>query len=536
MTLATLFLALIVTPAAAGPGEPVLLDFQSERCGPCRQMRPAIEQLTKLGYPIKAIDVDRSRETAERYQVEQVPTFVVVDGDGKELGRTLGLQSPANLAAFYNTTVSRSAGETVAAADTVEVDAPAPEPEGTFDARTEADVDSPGDAPRPVNPAPWKTTVRIKMHVSPTALIFGSGTIIHSTPDESIILTCAHIFKLDGQRQLQPHEYNRKITVDLFDGQLHGPNGQTLHPTEMDIPAKAIDYNFNNDVGLIRIRPGRKLEASRVVPATWKPQPQMPMFTVGCSHGKDATAWSTRILQPRVNMSNVQTRQPFTTIKCAYQPYEGRSGGGLYTTDGYVAGVCDFADPNEHTGLYATPESIYALLDRNNLMALYQPVKPRDQPDRLLAANPATRRQPAASRGTVARGQSPGEVEPRSPGGITLPHPALAGVKMPQLDPGVAGSEPAPSTRVASNGRRPRPSPRLADADPGVPPAGTIAANAEVEASEDERFAAATAAPAPARPKTGKLEEVEDLRPAGSGSWKRSTRPFPAPSASLARP
>ena len=42
--------------------------------------------------------------------------------------------------------------------------------------------------------------------------------------------------------------------------------------------------------------------------------------------------------------------------------------------DGYIAGVCNFAEPRGDHGLYATPQSIYSLLDRNNLMALYAPV------------------------------------------------------------------------------------------------------------------------------------------------------------------
>ena len=45
---------------------------------------------------------------------------------------------------------------------------------------------------------------------------------------------------------------------------------------EKDIPGEAIDYDFTNDVGLIRIRPGRKLPASRVVPAPGSPRRGWP--------------------------------------------------------------------------------------------------------------------------------------------------------------------------------------------------------------------------------------------------------------------
>ena len=85
-------------------------------------------------------------------------------------------------------------------------------------------------------------------------------------------------------------------------------------------------------------------------------------------------------------------------------PKQGRSGGGLFTTDGYIAGVCNFAEPRGNHGLYATPRSIYSLLDRNNLMALYAPV--RGGSGALLASRDR--------RGLVAirRSRSPGDSRP----------------------------------------------------------------------------------------------------------------------------
>ncbi len=135
---------------------------------------------------------------------------------------------------------------------------------------------------------------------------------------------------------------------------------------------QAVDYDFGLDVGLIRIRPGRRLPAARVVPAHWEPRSRMKMLTVGCSEGHDATAWHTLIVNPR--MKGLSGNASYQAIECMIAPKQGRSGGGLFTTDGYVAGVCNFAEPRGDHGLYATPRSIYAILDRNNMMALYEPV------------------------------------------------------------------------------------------------------------------------------------------------------------------
>ena len=83
--------------------------------------------------------------------------------------------------------------------------------------------------------------------------------------------------------------------IDLFDGKLQGTKtGNMVHFLEA-VEGQAVDYDFTRDVGLIRIRPGRRLPACRVVPGHWEPQSRMQVLTVGCSEGHDATAWHTII-------------------------------------------------------------------------------------------------------------------------------------------------------------------------------------------------------------------------------------------------
>jgi thiol-disulfide isomerase/thioredoxin len=498
MNIATLLVALIATSAADTSGDPVLLDFQATWCGPCQQMRPEVEKLVAKGYPVKQIDIDRSPDLAERYNIKGVPTFIVVDARGKVLARTSGAMPAVQLATFYNETKLKAA----AASGPVE---------------TAQDRDEPEDAPsedrpasRVANPKPWETVVRIKMHLSESEWGFGSGTIIYSSAEESIILTCAHIFKVKGQQQPSPKNFRVPITVDLFSGQpVRKQPTFMLACSQQDLPGEAIDYDFTNDVGLIRIRPGRKLLASRVVPTTWRPEKGMPMTTVGCSHGNDATAWSTKILDPRVGMSNTSTKQSFATIKCAFQPKEGRSGGGLYTSDGYVAGVCDFADPSEHVGLYAVPEAIHRLLDRNQLMALYK--APSQGGDVLLAAN-RTKAKPSA--GTRLRTQSPDE--PANSDEVTLPPPNLVGITNPPGDAKAwkSRAEEKPATR--SPRRTAQAELAQADSiDPGVRPGEAQTTElagdpgADARALEDiEELPPVRKPPTPPNPKTSGWKSV----------------------------
>jgi thiol-disulfide isomerase/thioredoxin len=422
MTIAALLFALCVTTSAEESREPVLLDFQASWCGPCRQMRPAIELLVRKNYPVKEVDIDENPDLAKRYQVESVPTFIVVDSQGKTLARTEGYQPAADLARLYLDAKAKLARSAVRQTEEL-VDDRGQADDDANQAPEDEPLEDDRPAPAKANPDPWKSVVRIKIDGN-GVIGFGSGTIIYSTAEQSIILTCAHIFKIEG-RQSQPHpsQFNRRIRVDLFDGQLHSMKPAQVHQVD-SVDGEAIDYDFGRDVGLIRIRPGRRLPASRVVPPTWAPRAGMEMTTVGCSEGHDATAWSTKILRPLTRLQ-LAGSPGYEAIECRFAPKQGRSGGGLYTIDGYVAGVCDFAEPRGNVGLYATPRSIHHILDRNRLTALYLP--PRREGDTLLAGN-RTRPTRSATAPSIARAQSPESDESNR---VTIPPPELLGIRPP---------------------------------------------------------------------------------------------------------
>ena len=159
----------------------------------------------------------------------------------------------------------------------------------------------------------------------------------------------------------------------------------------------------------------------------------------------------------------------YQAIECMIAPKQGRSGGGLFTTDGYIAGVCNFAEPRGNHGLYATPRSIYSLLDRNKLMALYAPVSGGS--GALLASRGDRSRGRGDSPITIARAQSPdGHESERAavrPGDVTVPPPELV-INSPLAARRTSGSAEGSTRRMAwhPTHQTPAPAPKLTVTEP----------------------------------------------------------------------
>jgi thioredoxin 1 len=81
-------------------GEPILVDFWAEWCGPCRMVAPILEQIA-TDYQGKArvgkVNVDEHSSIAARYGVQSIPTLLLFK-QGKVVEQYIGATSKDTLA------------------------------------------------------------------------------------------------------------------------------------------------------------------------------------------------------------------------------------------------------------------------------------------------------------------------------------------------------------------------------------------------------------------------------------------------------
>ena len=144
------------------------------------------------GFPVKRIDIDEEPDLRAAIAIEGVPAFVVVDRDGRELGRISGPRSASDLARFYKTAAAKARPpdqaerhvgcEAATAARVIDDDRRRPAASGDHktptaqDRRSRADDEPERPAPAFANPKPWETVVRIRV-IGNRSTGFGSGTV-----------------------------------------------------------------------------------------------------------------------------------------------------------------------------------------------------------------------------------------------------------------------------------------------------------------------------------------------------------------------
>ena len=86
-----------------GSKEPVMVDFYTNECQPCRMMAPVLNEMeTEANGQFKIVKVDASAEQllAVTYGVRSVPSFFAFI-NGKCVGQTTGAKSKAHMKKWF---------------------------------------------------------------------------------------------------------------------------------------------------------------------------------------------------------------------------------------------------------------------------------------------------------------------------------------------------------------------------------------------------------------------------------------------------
>ena len=159
-------------------------------------------------------------------------------------------------------------------------------------------------------------------------------------------MTCGHLFR--------ESQGKTPILVDLFGAK----------PVQ-GLPAQLIYYDDRLDIGFLSIRPGVPVIVARVASPGYPLAVGDAVYSVGCSESQPPTVWDGRItaLDKYLGPSNIEASRA---------PLVGRSGGGLFSNEGFLIGVCNAADPPLNEGIYLALREIHRSLDQLNLAFVYR--------------------------------------------------------------------------------------------------------------------------------------------------------------------
>ena len=80
-------------------GQPIIVDFWAEWCGPCKQIGPILEEISKE-YSDKIttgkLDVDENPETPGKFQIRGIPTMLLFN-NGELIDTKVGMSSKTDL-------------------------------------------------------------------------------------------------------------------------------------------------------------------------------------------------------------------------------------------------------------------------------------------------------------------------------------------------------------------------------------------------------------------------------------------------------
>lgn len=85
-------------------GQPVVVDFWAEWCGPCRMIAPALEEISSEmagKVTVAKLNIDENPDVALRFGVRSIPTLILFSG-GKPTAIQVGALPKSRLVEWIN--------------------------------------------------------------------------------------------------------------------------------------------------------------------------------------------------------------------------------------------------------------------------------------------------------------------------------------------------------------------------------------------------------------------------------------------------
>ncbi len=345
--------------------EPHLYFFTSDGCAPCEVVKPSIAKLAAAGYPTTTIHVREQPKWAEHFKISRTPTVVLVQNE-QAVGRREGMirhdelldwfktidYRPHAVSGFAKSQIAQAQPAGKAAGTKVVLDDQKSNPKDRLSADGFRTPTMHQGTPKPANAAESRAmAATVKLQVEdPEGISYATGTVIHSHKNESLVMTCGHVFRdSEGTGVIRAH-YG-------FD-----------QPTQKSGPGELIFYDADaRDIALVVITTeGHPLPAVEVASRKTIVSKGDNAFSIGCDNGEFPTIRHTQI-------KNRAAYDGAIKYDIYGRPVNGRSGGGLFTPSGQIVGVCNAAVVDVDEGIYTALDTIHWQLAKVKLDHLFDP-------------------------------------------------------------------------------------------------------------------------------------------------------------------
>jgi thioredoxin 1 len=79
-----------------------IMYFSAPWCGPCKMLGPVMDGLISEGMKVNKINCDYDVSLVQKYGIKSIPTLILTDLKGNEIGRRTGALTKQQITDFYN--------------------------------------------------------------------------------------------------------------------------------------------------------------------------------------------------------------------------------------------------------------------------------------------------------------------------------------------------------------------------------------------------------------------------------------------------